>query len=189
MSQSTVEYLANRLKVYEPPFGIVGIGLPGTNKSEVLRPLADALNPTAEYLTYKMIEAQMYQADINFNRQKQSHQVRKTWAQLYRTARVAIEEERPVIIDATNTSEKRRWTTINQFRREMGVGAVVGVYFKVDDPEVALERILARRPTISTEAFEHMSRDLRLFAPSRKYENFDDIIEINAEDPTLPIVN
>lgn len=118
---------------------ILGIGIPGSGKTTVLKAFHDR-NPEYAYISPDEIRKELF-GDAPFDGEKNQ----EVWDMAHERVKQALEGGRTVILDSTFANENQRQRFIN-FVRDNGAERVEGVF--VDVPlEIAKERNVARGDT------------------------------------------
>lgn len=150
---------------------IISIGLPGSGKTTVLKPMAEKLGYT--YINADEIRHELTGSETD-------HSMEKTvWELVYERAVEAVAYG-GVILDATNTKPKDRVSIIKHLR-QYGVGEIVALWFDVPF-EIASERNATRERKVPITVLEKMQRRLAAQPPTYA-EGFDKILKVagNAE--------
>ncbi len=175
----SVSELAERIfeKQANGPIVVMGIGLPGAGKTEVLKPLSEEFDPIALYLSRKAVQNMVLRDQPDAYQLPSTSFNRKTWTRLYSNAGEYLRAGGSVIVDATHTSEKRRQLSVIQYHQR-GAVAVIGAYFSISHPSMALERL---QISMHGNSFTSMVEDLKRKPPSLS-EGFSDIIRISSDE-------
>ena len=144
---------------------IVGIGIPGSGKTTVLRAYAEDRG-----LTY--ISPDEIRAEISGDARIQSD-MRLVWKTAYERMGSALKEGRDVVFDATQYKPEDR-RDFTEKARQYGAAEIVGVFFDVP-LVVAKERNARRERVVPEHALERMHRLLEK-QPPRLEEGFTSLI-------------
>lgn len=143
---------------------IMGIGMPGSGKTTVLKAFA-------EKNQYVYICPDDIRLEITGDTKDQSKN-KEVWARAYSLVGERLSEGKTVVFDATFAAEQDR-TRFIDFARKNGAQKIQGVY--MDIPlEVAKERNIKRERTVPEHALDRMSENLKNAPPSIK-NGFDSI--------------
>lgn len=115
---------------YEKPFALIGIGVPGSGKTTMLRPYAET------------VEAVYLSADDERRRlgnESDQSLTPQAWSAVHDKAAIALGEGKSVVVDGTFAKESDRRGEVARLR-DMGARAVIAIYLAVP-VDVALERI------------------------------------------------
>ncbi len=148
---------------------ILGIGVPGSGKTTILKPLA-----ASEGLAY--INADDIREEVTGDPENHTKEP-LVWRTVFARIRAGLQTE-GVVVDVTNSRRKDRKRMVD-FCREHGAREVVGYW--IDVPlAVSLARNRQRGRVVPAEVIEKMQRSL-LDSPPCKKEGFDEIFTIKAE--------
>lgn len=149
---------------------IVGIGLPGSGKTTVLKEFA--VRHGYAYLCPDDIRQ-----ELTGNPADQSRN-REVWHEAYRRTADLLERGETVVFDASfvKFDERKDFLT---FARESGAEKVEGVFLDVP-LEIAKERNEARERRVPGYAIDRMERNLRESLPGIE-DGFDAIFTLNEE--------
>ncbi len=163
------EELKRLLKNLPVPYVVMGVGIPGSGKTTVLKAVATQLDIT--YISPDEIREELTGSMANQSVNKEA------WDETYHRAKTALARSRPVIVDATHAEAWRRAEAIAQYR-ESGASTVVAAVF--DTPlQVAKERNLQRERVVPEHVLERMHKSLSK-EPAAQAEGFDTIITIRS---------
>ncbi|HSH55469.1 MAG TPA: ATP-binding protein [Candidatus Limnocylindrales bacterium] len=159
---------AKLLRIFEHRPGVlVGIGLPGSGKTTILKPLATELG--AVYLNRDEIRAELTGDPTNHTREPQ---VTRLGEQRLAAALLA---KKHVIVDATYAKRKDR-TSIIELSRLYGAQLVVGLHINTG-LETSIIRNNLRERRVPEEAIQRMHHKMVLSPPSMD-EGFDYLLHI-----------
>lgn len=134
---------------------IVGMGIPGSGKTAVLKPLALRYG-------YFYVCPDEIRAEITGDAGDQSKN-REVWEITYKRVEQAVSEGRTVVVDATFANGEQRKTFL-EFLRKIGVQKIAGLYVNTQ-LEVAKERNLARERKVPEHVIEKMNTLVNENAP------------------------
>lgn len=147
---------------------IIAIGIPGSGKTTVLKPLAERYG-----LTY--ISRDDIREEILGDARDQS-QNKAIWEEANRRTAASLARGMGVVLDATFVESWKRKDMIS-FLHEAGASPIIGVY--ADVPlEVAKERNQGRDRIVPADVLEWMHRKLQSEPPSFE-EGFDALIGLD----------
>ena len=173
--------LESRVRKHPEPLVVMGMGVPGTRKTELLRPLERIPDFPAIRLSPGRVEARLRRLDKyafrELGRERGDAKVRRN---LFITAAECLYDGNgvSVIYDAPNADSAERREDVEMFRHEFGAKAIVGVYFMADD-YVAYERVMSKKTSSSTARDFYNIRRLLLNDPPHMDEGFDEIIYVD----------
>ena len=147
---------------------ILGVGLPGSGKTTVLKPFA-------EKYAYTYICPDDIRKELLGDAGDQSKN-REVWEEAYAQTAVALREGHTVVFDATFAESHDRKRFID-FARAQGATKVQGVFGAVP-LEVAKERNRSRERVVPDFVVERMHDSLRKHPPVVE-DGFDSIVDIN----------
>jgi predicted kinase len=149
---------------------IMGIGIPGSGKTTVLKGFAEKFGYT--YICPDDIRKELLGNAIDQSKN------REVWSEAYKFVGDALQRGETVVFDATFVTEKIRAEFIN-FARERGAEKIQGVY--LDAPlEVAKERNSGRERVIPEYAMDRMHNNLKK-EPPKINEGFDSIFTLDEQ--------
>lgn len=160
-------YLKNQLGDLSAPYVVMAVGIPGSGKTTTLKDVAAQLDIV--YISPDEIRKKLTgsMADQSANN--------TVWDEAYRQAKLALAQNRSVIMDATHAEAWRRPEAIAQYRRS-GAMTVIAVVF--DTPlQTAKERNLERERVVPEHVLERMHKNLSK-EPAAPSEGFDKVITI-----------
>lgn len=144
----------------------VGIGLPGSGKTTILKPFAE--RHRLKYVNRDDIREELTGDPTNHTKEPAVTRL------MYERIREGLGgDSEGVVVDATHAKAKDRRTVVN-FCRENGAREVIGFWVNVP-LETALQRNAGRRRVVREEALRRMQNKFDVNPPSRA-EGFDDII-------------
>ena len=147
---------------------IIGIGIPGSGKTTVLKEYAEKYG--YDYICPDDIRKEML-GDAT----EQSKNI-EVWDEARRRTKDLLSQEKIIVFDATFTNAEMRKKFLD-FVRENGAEKIQGILF--DTPlEVAKERNLKRERQIPEHVIEKMESDLRNTKPKIE-EGLDAIFTLN----------
>lgn len=154
---------------------LIGIGIPGSGKTTVLKPFAEANG-------FAYINRDDIREELLGDATDQSHN-RLIWEEANLRTKEAIERGKSVVLDATFVERWKRKEMV-EYLRALGIGTVVGVY--ADVPlAVAKERNRSRERSVPEYVLNAMQTKLDMEPPSLD-EGFDAIIPLDqVESVTL----
>ena len=132
---SMKEELPNFIRSHEEPLVLMGVGLPGVQKSKHLRPLANLSDFPALYVSSPMVRSSILRAEENaFEGLTRSMASAKVRRQLHRTAAEHLLDGNgvSVVVDDVNNNVERRREDVTMYRNEFGAKAVLAVLFTAD---------------------------------------------------------
>lgn len=173
--------LESRIRNHPEPLVVMGIGAPGTRKTELLKPLVGISDFPAVILSSNRTRARLNHLDKSIlwglKRDVQDAKIRRS---LFNAAAEYLYNGRgvSVIYDGTNDDPFQRREDIEMFRSEFGAKAVIGMYFDASY-DVAYERVLSKQPDRSLIMSFFTSRQLLQYKPPQMSEGFDEIIHVD----------
>jgi predicted kinase len=147
---------------------IMGIGIPGSGKTTVLKPFSEENN-------YTYISPDEIRFELTGSMADQSKN-REVWAEAHKRVKDALSRGETVVFDATFAHDSERKTFI-QFARDHGAEKVQGVHAEVPY-DIASERNSLRERVVPTHAMERMHSTLNEKPPSLD-DGFDSVFHIN----------
>lgn len=142
--------LEQQLATLPEPYIVMGVGIPGSGKSTVLKVVA-------QHLEIARICPDDIREEMTGSAANQSVNA-EAWAEAYRQAGIVLSLGKSAIIDGTHTEAWRRPQNVQQYR-EFGAVAVVAEVF--DTPlETAKQRNLARSRVVPEFALDRMHASL-----------------------------
>lgn len=161
--------LEHHLQALPEPYVVMGVGIPGSGKTTVLREVA-------KHLDISRISPDEIREELIGSQASQSVNA-EAWSEAYQRVQAALELGRSAIVDATHTEAFRRPQTVDMYR-SFGAAAVVAVVF--DTPlEVAKERNATRERVVPEYALDKMHAAL-MREPVSTDEGFDEVITVSA---------
>lgn len=159
--------LRYQLSELPQPNVLMGVGIPGSGKSTLLFPLAEDLG--YNYICPDSIRKELTgsEADQTANSE--------VWERTYELARIALEAQQSIIVEATHAEARRRPETTERYR-SYGALSVVALYFKVPLSR-AMEQNSARDRVVKDYVLRRMHASLTSSPPSVE-EGFDRVITI-----------
>ncbi len=136
------------------PEAIIGIGLPASGKSTLLKPLAQQLN--AEYVCPDEIRREL--GDVNDQSRND-----KVWEEAYHRIGQALSSGRSVVVDVTNCNAAYRRQLVAHCRQ--WTDQVKGAWFRTQ-LKVCLQRNQARERHVPEKAIRRMEMELQTDPPS-----------------------
>lgn len=147
---------------------IMGIGIPGSGKTTVLKKFANDYN-------YSYICPDDIRLELLGNTKDQSKN-KEVWAESYNRLEQNLKEEKTVVFDATFASAQTRENCIN-LARKYGAEKIQGIY--IDSPlEIAKNRNSNREHAVPEHVLERMHKSLSSDSPELQ-EGFDSIFTLN----------
>jgi predicted kinase len=147
---------------------IMGIGLPGSGKTSLLRPLAHKYS-------YEYICPDEIREEVTGDASDQSRNA-EVWEMARERLCDALEQGKNVVFDATFANGQQRREFIN-FARGNGAQKVQGLFVSVS-PETAGERNKLRDRTVPNHVIERMNEFL-ISEPPVVEDGFDSVFDIN----------
>lgn len=133
----------------------MGIGVPGSGKTTVLKEFANKYN-------YSYICPDDIRFEMTGNSADQSKN-REVWDEAYNRLKQELQIGNTVVFDATFANQKQRRDFIN-FSKENGAEKVQGIF--LDIPlELAKERNLNRERVVPEYALDRMHKSIQKFPP------------------------
>lgn len=157
--------MSERAGAYERPFAVLGVGLPGLGKSEILRPYADSVGAS-------FLSAADMRRSVNGGMTR-----RPVWNMLHDRAGELLRAGESIVVDAGHTNHERRGKEILEYRR-LGALSVIAIEFQAVLEELA-GRDVKSLTGLTYRALEEMCIDLSLHPPSVE-EGFDEVVRIQA---------
>lgn len=175
-----------RLSDYPRPLVVMGIGVPGARKSELLKNLERIPDLSAIHLSPSKVQARLAESNNSaFDGLDLERKEAKIRRHLYSTAASYLSDGLgvSVIYDADNADHERRREDVQMFREEFGARAIIGVSFSVDT-DVALERLGPVKSLFTEQRMQRFwdSRRMLLKNPPCIEEGFNEIIPIDTTD-------
>lgn len=161
--------LEQQLQTFPEPYVVMGVGIPGSGKTTVLREVA-------EHLEITRISPDEIREELTGDQASQSVNA-KAWEETYRRVQATLELGRSAIVDATHTEAFRRSGTVETYR-SFGAAAVVAVVFDTS-LEVAKERNANRERVVPEYALDRMHAALTR-EPAKVSEGFDEVIVVSS---------
>lgn len=156
--------LEQQLRTLPEPYVVMGVGIPGSGKTTVLREVA-------KHLAITRISPDEIREELTGSEASQSVNA-EAWKEAYRRVQATLELARSAIVDATHAEAFRRPQTVEMYR-SFGAAAVVAVVF--DTPlEVAKERNATRGRVVPEYALDKMHAALSR-EPVSTEEGFDEV--------------
>lgn len=146
----------------------MGIGVPGSGKTTVLKEFADKYG-------YSYICPDDIRLEMTGNIADQSKN-REVWAEAYNRASRELRVGNTIVFDATFTNPGQRKDFIN-FARENGAEKVQGVFLDIPI-EVAKERNRNRERIVPEYAMDKMNDSLQKFPPEIE-DGFDGVFSLD----------
>lgn len=159
--------LEEQLQALPQPYVVMGVGVPGSGKTTVLKEVAQHLNLVR-------ISPDEIREELTGSAIDQSVNA-EAWQEAYRRVELAIALGHSAIVDATHAEAWRRPTTIAQYR-SYGAKAIVAAVFSTP-LEVAKTRNAARDRIVPDYALERMHAALEQ-EPVTVAEGFDQVITV-----------
>lgn len=156
-------HLMTQIQTLPMPYVVMGVGIPGSGKTTVLKDLA-------ERLEVAYISPDEIREEVTGSQHDQSANV-QVWAIVYRRVKAILQKGGSVVVDATHIY--RRSSTVRQYRT-YGAAAVVAVTFQVSI-EVAKHRNAGRGRTVDEAVLNKMYAALERH-PVSVQEGFDRVI-------------
>lgn len=147
---------------------IMGIGLPGSGKTTVLKEFAEKYG-------YAYICPDDIRLELTGNAMDQSMN-REVWQKTYELTKSNLEAGKSSVVDATFTNEGQRQEFLD-FAKANGAEKIHGIYLNID-LEVAKERNNSRDRVVPEFVLERMQKGLDDSNPNLK-EGFDGIFKLN----------
>lgn len=150
------------------PKVIMGIGIPGSGKTKVLKKMAD------EY-GYFYICPDDIRLEMTGNADNQTKN-KEVWDEAYRRMEQKLKDGKTIVFDATFTDRRSRAICLN-FARKFGASKVQGIY--LDTPlEIAKKRNAERKRVLPEYVLERMQGNLD-YEPLELKEGFDSIFTLD----------
>lgn len=149
---------------------IMGIGIPGSGKTTILKSFADKYSYT--YISPDDLRKKIT-GDIG-NQTKN----KEIWEEAYRLVADELSRGNSVVFDATFVNKNERENFI-RFAKDRGALKVEGIFLDVPF-EIAKERNLERDRNVPEHAMDRMERNLREFPPEIT-DGFDSIFTLDEE--------
>ncbi len=147
---------------------IIGIGIPGSGKTTVLKDFAEKYN----YIYICPDEIRMEMLGDAADQSKNS----EVWAEAHQRMRDFLAQGQTVVFDATFTNANGRKNFLD-LARQSGAEKIQGILF--DTPlEIAQERNLSRERQVPEHAMQRMHNDLQKDKPSLE-DGLDAIFTLN----------
>jgi len=146
----------------------IGIGLPGSGKTTILRPFAR--NNGHVYISSDEIRA-----ELTGNAADQSKN-KEVWQKVYQRTEKALSEGRSLVIDAPFANQLQRRDYI-KFAREHGADKIQGVLFNAPF-EIANKRNKSRDRIVADHIMEKL-RSMLEIAPAVIEDGFDDLLNVD----------
>jgi predicted kinase len=147
---------------------IVGIGIPGSGKTTVLRKFAEKY--AYVYLCPDDIRKELTGSEADQSKNS------AVWSEALRRLAEEIKEGKTVVFDATFANFEQRREFL-KFARDNGAEKIQGVY--LDTPlETAKERNRIRERKVPEHALERMDKKLHEFPPTIA-DGFDSVFTLN----------
>jgi predicted kinase len=160
MEIENLQDLEEKISKQSTPFIVIGVGIPGSGKTTVLKKLAD-------HLDVMYISSDNIREEVTGSQHDQSANA-EVWAKVYRRVASTVQNGESVIVDATHIYRRR--TTVKQYR-SYGAVSVVAITFAVPF-SVAKQRNAARERTVDEQVLHKMQTALEN-TPVTKSEGFD----------------
>lgn len=157
-----------KLTATRGPVLLVGIGLPGSGKTTILKPLAVELD--AVYVNRDDIREELTGDASNHSME------REVTATANRRVAQGLKQGNHVIVDATHNSQRSRKEII-RFARRYGSSMIIGLYVNVDI-DISLLQNSKRNRVVPEEVVQQMHTRLRESQP-RIEEGFDILLTTN----------
>ncbi len=168
---------------------VLGAGLPGLGKSEIFSEVANAQTPPALHLSDKAIKEMLIRENPDFvpaSRRVADKKIRHT---LKKTATEYLQAGGSVIVDIGHTNVAERRSNAEHYRqREFGAGAIVAVYFMVEDIETVKDKVKSLDLHVREPVLDSMLTSLQLTPPTCR-EGFDEVITIDANGSDFHILD
>jgi predicted kinase len=145
----------------------MGIGIPGSGKTTILKPFAESHSYV--YISPDDIRAQLLGDETD-----QSKNV-EVWREAYRRVADSLKKGKTVVFDATFAKDFERKDFI-QFARRHGADKINGAFAKVS-PKIAYKRNRARGRIVPLHAIERMNTMLEK-APPIVEDGFDRVFDL-----------
>ena len=149
---------------------IMGIGIPGSGKSTVLKKFSEKNG-------YLYICPDDIRAELTGDAGDQSKN-REVWAAAYGRTSAALKDNQTIVFDATFANQNQRRDFIS-FAKENGADKIQGVYLDVP-LSVATERNIGRERQVPDYAMERMDKNLRDFPPELA-DGIDTLVILNED--------
>lgn len=147
---------------------IIGIGIPGSGKTTVLKKFA-------EKNSYTYISLDEIRKELTGDESDQTKNA-EVWREVYKKSADFLCDGQTVVIDATFAKDFERKAFI-KFIRESGAEKIQGIF--MDTPiEIAQHRNKLRDRTVPHYAMERMSKNIKNFPPEIG-EGFDSLFALN----------
>jgi predicted kinase len=141
---------------------IVGIGVPGSGKSTLLKKMAGSHG-------YAYLSTDDIRKELTGNIEDQSRN-REVWEEAKKRLKEKLQEDKPVVFDATFTVVEERRNFLD-FARANGARKIQGIFLDTP-PEVAKERNRTRDRQVPEYVIDKMSDRLR-YSPPKPEDGFD----------------
>ena len=146
----------------------MGIGIPGSGKSTVLRQLAEKYDYT--YISSDEIRKELTGNETDQSRNKQ------VWEETYKRITQSLQQGKNVVLDRTFVNDFERTKVIN-FARENGAEKIQGIF--VDTPiEISKERNMARERKVPEHVIDNMNEMLKR-TPPEITDGFDSLFTLD----------
>jgi len=153
---------------------IMGIGIPGSGKTTILKEFADKNG--YEYICPDDIRLEMTGDSSNQTKN------REVWAEAYKRVEENLNKNKTSVFDATFADSYQRKSFID-FTRTHGVEKVQGVYLDID-LEIAKKRNSIRERKVPDYVLERMSKSLSDLPPEIT-DGFDLIVTLDEEQKLI----
>lgn len=156
---------------------ILGIGLPGSGKSTVLKAFAERNG-------YAYVCPDDIREELTGDAADQSRNA-EVWSEAHTRTQEFLASDQSVVVDATFTQSQRRKEFLD-FVRECGADKIQGVF--VDVPlETALERNAGRDRVVPEDVIYRMDRELNRPQPELT-DGFDSIFRLDENQELVEVV-
>lgn len=156
---------------------LITIGVPGSGKTTLARPLSERFN--LAYINKDEIREELTGNALNRSRNKE------VWEEANRRTREALQSGQGVVLDNTMAEAWKRKELVT-FLRSCGASPIVALYFPID-PVIAKTRNASRSRQVPESAIDWMQEQLRNEPPqlSEGYDYFFTIDELDRVEELL----
>lgn len=155
---------------------ILGIGIPGSGKSTILKQFAEKNSYT--YICPDDIRKELTGSEVDQSKNQE------VWSETYKRSSESLGKGETIVLDATFTNPSQRKNFI-AFVRDNGAEKIQGIF--VDTPfEVAMERNSLRERKVPSHVIERMKDELNKFPPEIE-DDFDSLFTLDENQELIKL--